>query len=278
VSTASVTALALDLAGTFAFALNGALTAVRAARLDIVGVVTLGMITALGGGILRDVLLGALPPSTFSDWRYLVVAAGGGLVAFVLSGRLERLAVPITVFDALGLSLFAVTGAGKALALGAGVGQSILLGAITAVGGGTLRDVLVRRVPSVLSSELYAIPALVGAAVVVVPARLGAEGPLWVYAGSASASGLRRPTRRAVRHRSARPSIVEWTLTAAAPALGVHSAPHPPSVGAGPRSTRAPPTRAPAGRTGAGTACGRCRGRARPGAGGTARCCPGRPR
>jgi uncharacterized membrane protein YeiH len=185
VSTASGTALALDLAGTFAFALNGALTAVRAARLDIVGVVTLGMITALGGGILRDVLLGALPPATFSDWRYLVVAAGGGLVAFVLSGRLDRLVLPITVFDALGLSLFAVTGAEKGIALGAGVGQSILLGTITAVGGGTLRDVLVRRVPSVLSSELYAIPALIGAAIVVVPARLGAGGAVWVYAGAA---------------------------------------------------------------------------------------------
>ena len=73
--------LALDLAGTLAFAVNGALTALRVARLDIVGVVTLGMITALGGGIIRDVLLGTLPPATFSDWRYLAVAAGGGLVA-----------------------------------------------------------------------------------------------------------------------------------------------------------------------------------------------------
>ncbi|GAA4797285.1 trimeric intracellular cation channel family protein [Actinomycetospora chlora] len=173
-STTAVTALVLDLAGTFAFALNGALTAVRVARLDIVGVVTLGMITALGGGILRDVLLGALPPATFSDWRYLVVAAVGGLVAFGLSRQLERLATPITVFDALGLGLFAVTGASRALALGAGAGQAVLLGALTAVGGGTLRDVLVRRVPTVLSSELYAIPALLGAGVVVVADRLGA--------------------------------------------------------------------------------------------------------
>ena len=127
-TTAAVTALVLDLAGTFAFALNGALTAVRAARLDIVGVVTLGMITALGGGIVRDVLLGALPPATFNDWRYLVVAGAGGLLAFGLSRQLERLATPIEIFDALGLSLFAVTGAAKALALGAGAGQAILLG------------------------------------------------------------------------------------------------------------------------------------------------------
>ena len=183
-STISTTALVLDLAGTFAFALNGALTAVRSARLDIVGVVVLGMITALGGGILRDVLLGALPPATFSDWRYLVVAAVGGLLAFALSGQLERLHKPITLFDALGLSLFAVTGASRAVDLGAGVGQAVLLGTITAVGGGTLRDVLVRRVPSVLSSELYAIPALLGAALVVVPERLGAGGPVWVLVGA----------------------------------------------------------------------------------------------
>ena len=170
-TTAGSTGLALDLAGTFAFALNGALTAVRAARLDIVGVVTLGMITALGGGVLRDVLLGALPPATFSDFRYLVVAAAGGLIAFGLSRQLERLAAPITVFDALGLSLFAVTGADKALDLGTGIGQAVLLGTITAVGGGTIRDVLVRRVPNVLRSELYAIPALLGATVAVLITR-----------------------------------------------------------------------------------------------------------
>ena len=188
---AATTALVLDLAGTFAFALNGALTAVRTARLDIVGVVTLGMITALGGGILRDVLLGALPPATFSDWRYLVVAAVGGLLAFALSRQLERLATPITVFDALGLSLFAVTGATRAAELGAGVGQAVLLGTITAVGGGTLRDVLVRRIPTVLSSELYAIPALVGATVVVGAERLGVGGPLWVLVGAGACFAIR---------------------------------------------------------------------------------------
>ncbi|MFF5263801.1 trimeric intracellular cation channel family protein [Actinomadura viridis] len=175
--------LALDLTGTFAFALNGALTAVRMARLDIVGVVTLGMITALGGGIIRDILLGSLPPATFSDWRYLAVAAGGGLVAFFLSRRLDRLAMPITVLDAAGLSFFAVTGASKALDFGLGAGQAVILGAITGVGGGTIRDTLLRQIPSVLRADLYAIPALVGAAITVatiqggvygVPAALGA--------------------------------------------------------------------------------------------------------
>src|SRR4029079_17195583 len=112
-STAAPALLALDLAGTLAFAVNGALTALRVARLDIVGVVTLGMITALGGGIIRDVLLDALPPATFSDWRYLSVAALGSLVAFVFGRGLDRWATPILVLDAAGLSLFAVSGALK---------------------------------------------------------------------------------------------------------------------------------------------------------------------
>jgi uncharacterized membrane protein YeiH len=183
VSTEPSLLLALDLTGTFAFALNGALTAIRMARLDVVGVVTLGMITALGGGIIRDVLIDSVPPATFSDWRYLVVAAAGSLVAFGFGGSLTRLAGPILVLDAAGLSLFAVTGASKALDVGVGAGQAVILGAITAVGGGTLRDALLGRVPVVLRSELYAIPALAGATVVVltdwtglygVPAALGA--------------------------------------------------------------------------------------------------------
>ena len=169
--------LVLDLTGTFAFALNGALTALRVARLDIVGVVTLGMITALGGGIIRDVILDSLPPATFSDWRYLAVAAGGGLIAFFSGRQLERLNMPITVLDAAGLSLFAVTGAGKALEFGLGPAQAVILGAITGVGGGTLRDVLIQQIPSVLSSGLYAIPALVGAAAFVVVTEFGIDGP-----------------------------------------------------------------------------------------------------
>jgi uncharacterized membrane protein YeiH len=159
--------LILDLVGTFAFALNGALTAVRAAHLDIVGVVTLGLITAVGGGILRDILLGALPPATFVNWRYLAVATGGGLIAFLFSRWLSRFTSPIDVLDAAGLSLFAVSGAVKALDLGVGPVQAIILGAVTGVGGGTVRDVLIGRVPSVLSSGLYAVPALAGAALVV---------------------------------------------------------------------------------------------------------------
>ncbi len=176
--------LALDLLGTFAFALNGALTALRVARLDIVGVVTLGMITALGGGIIRDVLLN-IPPATFNDWRYLTVAAAGGLIAFLFGRNLVRLNTPINVLDAAGLSLFAVTGAGKAMQLGLGPAQAVLLGALTGVGGGTLRDVMVRQIPSVLSSGLYAIPALIGATATVVATLLDVHGPVTAVGGAA---------------------------------------------------------------------------------------------
>jgi uncharacterized membrane protein YeiH len=155
--------LVLDFVGTFAFALNGALTAVRAERLDIFGVITLGMFTGLGGGTIRDVFLDALPPATFVDWRYLALAAAGGLIAFVLTRRLERLTMAITVLDAVGLSVFAVLSAYKALNMGFGVPQAMIVGTITAVGGGTIRDVLIGRIPTVLRSELYAIPALIGA-------------------------------------------------------------------------------------------------------------------
>ena len=177
--------LVLDLVGTFVFALDGALLALRVARLDIVGTVTLGMVTAIGGGVIRDLLIGAVPPATFSDWRYLAVATAGGLIAFLLGHRLKRLSAPITVLDAAGLSLFAVTGASKALDFGLGAGQAVILGAITAVGGGTVRDVLVRRVPAVLQSGLYAIPAIIGAAITVATIRTEVFGPVTAVAAAA---------------------------------------------------------------------------------------------
>jgi uncharacterized membrane protein YeiH len=176
--------LVLDLVGTFAFALNGALTALRTTQLDIVGVITLGMITALGGGTIRDIFLDSLPPATFLDWRYLAVAATGGLLAFLTGHHLHRLNGTINVLDAAGLGLFAVTGALKATDLGFGPAQAVIVGAITGVGGGTLRDVLIRQVPSVLSSGLYAVPALMGATVVVVADVLDARGPVAAVAGA----------------------------------------------------------------------------------------------
>ncbi|MBK9695864.1 MAG: TRIC cation channel family protein [Propionibacteriaceae bacterium] len=171
--------LVLDLAGVLVFAVDGGLTARAATRLDIVGVVSLGMITALGGGVIRDILLPDLPPAALRDWRYLAVALVGGLVAYAASERVHRTtARPIKVLDAAGLSLFAVTGASKALAFGLGPFPAALVGMIAAVGGGTLRDMMVGKVPGILTGGLYAIPALTGAGIVVVSAAVGAESHL----------------------------------------------------------------------------------------------------
>lgn len=164
--------LALDLSGTFVFGLNGALTAMEAEDLDVVGVVVLAVITALGGGITRDVLIGYLPPAAFRDWRYMAVGGGAGIAAFFARRLWLRLQRSITVFDAAGLALFCVTGTTTAFAAHLGPFQSVVLGTITGVGGGTVRDVVVRRVPTVLSSGLYAIPAACGATLTAVALEL----------------------------------------------------------------------------------------------------------
>lgn len=153
----------LELAGIFVFALSGGLVAVRK-HLDIFGVLVLAGTTGLGGGFLRDVLIGATPPKALEDWRYLLVPVGAGLTVFVFHptlGRLERL---VNVFDAAGLGLFCVTGALKALEYGLGPIPAALMGMVTGIGGGMARDLLAGRVPVVFSSELYATPALAGAA------------------------------------------------------------------------------------------------------------------
>ena len=153
--------------GIFVFALSGGLVGVRKG-LDLFGVLVLAGATGLGGGFLRDVLIGAVPPTALTDWRYLAVPVAAGLVTFWFHptlGRMERL---VTVFDAAGLGLFCVAGALKALDYGLGPVPAALMGTLTAVGGGVVRDILAGRVPVVLRSELYATPALVGASVAVV--------------------------------------------------------------------------------------------------------------
>jgi uncharacterized membrane protein YeiH len=163
--------LVLNLAGTFVFGLSGGLAGVQA-RLDAFGVVVLAVTVGLAGGITRDVLIG-IPPQTFRDWRYLAVAGGAGLVTFLAAPMLERLERPVLVFDAAGLALFCVTGASTALDYRVGAVAAVVLGAITGIGGGMLRDILLREVPTVLRTGLYAIPALVGASIVVVASESG---------------------------------------------------------------------------------------------------------
>jgi uncharacterized membrane protein YeiH len=174
--------LLLNLAGTFVFGISGGLAAVRA-RLDLLGVVVLAAVVALAGGVIRDLLIGT-PPATFRDWRYLASAAAAGLVCFFAGPALERVKRSVMVFDAFGLSLFAVTGATKALDFGLGPVQAILLGTLTGVGGGMLRDVLLGRVPTVLSEGLYAVPALLGAGVLVIAQEAGSTSPVFPVVGA----------------------------------------------------------------------------------------------
>jgi uncharacterized membrane protein YeiH len=181
--------LALNLAGTFVFGLSGGLAAVRA-RLDVFGVVVLAVVVGIAGGITRDLLIG-IPPQTFRDWRYLAVGAGAGVVTFVGHRGLTRLERPILVFDAAGLALFCVTGAATALDHHVGPVEAIVLGAITGVGGGALRDVLVREIPVVLRTGLYAIPALLGATVVVVAAEAGTRNVVFPILGALVCFGVR---------------------------------------------------------------------------------------
>jgi uncharacterized membrane protein YeiH len=165
--------LIADLAGTVVFAIEGANAAIRAG-LDLLGVVVLSFIVALGGGIIRDLLIGATPPSAIRDWRYPVLAFVTGLLTFLIHTRIE--AVPsllLTTLDAAGLALFAVAGAEKALDFKINPFIAMLMGAITGCGGGVLRDILLARVPMVLVADIYASAALLGAAVVVSGRRLG---------------------------------------------------------------------------------------------------------
>ena len=165
--------LALNLAGTFVFGISGGLAGVRA-RLDLFGVIVLAAAAALAGGITRDLLIG-VPPATFRDWRYLAAVAAAGLVCYFAGAALERIRRSVLIFDAIGLGLFCVTGATKALDFGLGPAQAILLGAITGIGGGMLRDVLLLEIPVVLRQELYAIPALLGAGILVLAQESGSS-------------------------------------------------------------------------------------------------------
>ncbi|HET9015701.1 MAG TPA: trimeric intracellular cation channel family protein [Thermomicrobiaceae bacterium] len=182
--------LVLDLVGTFVFALSGATVGVRK-RLDIFGVLVLAFAAANAGGMTRDLLLGAVPPPAISDWRYIVVALGAGVVTFFWSPLVQRLNSAVLVFDGAGLALFAVSGAQKALNYHVNPVAAVLLGVLTGIGGGMLRDVLVSEVPTVLRSELYAVAALAGAAVVVVGDRLPLPAVATTTAGALLCFGLR---------------------------------------------------------------------------------------
>ena len=188
--------VAFDLGGTFVFALSGAMAGVKH-RLDLFGVLVLSFAAGNSGGITRDVMIGAVPPAAISDWRYAAVSILAGLITFYWYRIINRLSSPVLVFDAAGLALFAVSGAGKALAFHAGPVAATLLGMLTGIGGGMVRDVLVREIPTVLRTELYAVAALVGAAVMVIGRMLHVPSYAAASAGAILCFGLRF---MAIRH------------------------------------------------------------------------------
>ncbi|SDH73403.1 trimeric intracellular cation channel family protein [Paraburkholderia phenazinium] len=164
---------AADIAGTFVFAVEGAVSAMRGG-LDLLGVMVVSFVAALGGGVIRDLLLGATPPSAIRDWRYPALTFAAGLLTFLFHSLAQPVpAMLVTVLDAAGLALFAVAGVEKALLYKIRPFVAMLMGTITGVGGGVIRDILLARVPLVLHADIYATAAFFGALVVVVARRAG---------------------------------------------------------------------------------------------------------
>ena len=182
--------LVLDLVGTFVFALSGAMAGVKS-RLDLFGVLGLSYAAGNAGGVIRDLLIGAVPPAAISDWRYLAVSLLAGIVTFWRPSIIDRLRSPALLFDAAGLGLFAVAGTQKALAFGLNPVMAALLGMLTGIGGGMTRDVLLAEIPTVLRADLYAVAALTGAAVVVIGAALGLPATAMTIAGAVLCFALR---------------------------------------------------------------------------------------
>lgn len=181
---------ALDASGTFVLGAQGALAAI-AGRLDLVGIAVLAVATALGGGIIRDLLIGAAPPQSLRDWRYISIALGGAVVGVIVALRFGHEFPPIAdIVEAGGLSLVAIAGAEKALEFKLPAFIAILLAAVSGVGGGTIRDILLARVPVVLHTGFYASAALIGAAVMI-GCRTRLPAPWSAAIGAATVFGLR---------------------------------------------------------------------------------------
>ncbi|WFU69207.1 trimeric intracellular cation channel family protein [Bradyrhizobium sp. CB2312] len=159
--------IVLDLTGTFVFALSGALGGTKRG-LDLFGVMVLSFAAGNSGGITRDLLIGAVPPGAVGDWRYLGVSLVAGGVTFYFSPLIVRMSNAVLYFDAAGLALFAVAGSSKALSFGLNPAMATVLGMITGIGGGMVRDVLLAEIPTVLRADLYAVAALVAAGIVVI--------------------------------------------------------------------------------------------------------------
>jgi uncharacterized membrane protein YeiH len=164
----------LDIFGTFVFAISGAFRAVRH-ELDILGVLVLAIATGVGGGILRDIMLGDIPPTAFQHEIYLVITIAGGLLVFIAAPKIAPRWDYVMIADAIGLSVFAAIGAAKAEQFNLGFIGVIMMAAITATGGGMIRDMLVMEIPAVLKSDFYASAALIGGMCYEAAGALGME-------------------------------------------------------------------------------------------------------
>ena len=200
----------LDLIGTFVFAISGAASGVKS-RLDVFGVSVLAFVAANAGGMTRDVLIGAVPPAAINDWRYVAAALIAGVTTFLWYRGVTRLQHVVLVFDAAGLATFAVSGTQKALAYHVNPVAAALLGMLTGIGGGIVRDLLINEVPVVLRADFYAVAALLGAAIVVAghllqwpPAPTAVAGAVlcFVIRCIAIRRGWRLPLANAARDRS----------------------------------------------------------------------------
>jgi uncharacterized membrane protein YeiH len=181
---------AIDLIGTFVFALSGAVAGVRRG-LDLFGVLVVSFVAAVFGGITRDIVIGAVPPDAFQHPHYMLLAIAAGLFTFHCYPLVARFTYPVRLFDAAGLALFAVTGTEKALNYGLDGLAAALLGMVTAIGGGVVRDILLAQVPVVLRSDIYAVAALAGALIIVAGDTLGLPEAPTAIAGAATCFALR---------------------------------------------------------------------------------------
>lgn len=182
--------LILDLAGTFVFAISGATAGIKR-KLDIFGILVVSFVAGNFGGITRDVLIGSIPPNAIKDLRYLAVSLFAGLMTFYWSAAVKKFNSAVLVFDAAGLALFAVSGTQKALAFGLNPVTAALLGMLTGIGGGMVRDILVAEIPSVLRADVYALAALAAATVVVIGQFLHISPTATTIVGALLCFGLR---------------------------------------------------------------------------------------
>lgn len=182
--------LGADLVGVAVFAASGA-TAAVVKRLDLFGVAFVGFVAALGGGILRDLVIGSVPPLAFADWRYAVTAVAASVAVFWFHPQLSRLRRTVLVLDAAGLGLFTVTGTLTALEAGVPAVGACLIGMLTAIGGGLARDLLTAEIPVVLQRDIYAVAALGGAILVTLLREWGVAGPLPMAVAAVLITGVR---------------------------------------------------------------------------------------